>query len=106
MQNIADESILEAFDRDEMLYPSPRKFVDGHPIHASHRLTLNVWDIVLSDFGSAVSGDVKNDTDAQPTFYRSLEVMLLIEWSSLIGTWNVGVVIRVNLLLMTNYVLT
>lgn len=38
-------------------------------------------DVVLSDFGAAVRGDVERNHDAQPDVYRSPEVMLMMEWS-------------------------
>lgn len=47
----------------------------------------------MSDFGSAVRGDEKQDHDAQPNVYRSPEVMLMTEWSYPVDIWNVGVMV-------------
>ncbi|OJZ83706.1 hypothetical protein ASPFODRAFT_62835 [Aspergillus luchuensis CBS 106.47] len=95
LQEIADSSILEAFTKAEMDSPSPRKFVNSAPVYASRRFELpRVFGrAVLSDFGSAVRGDEKQDHDAQPNVYRSPEVMLMTEWSYPVDIWNVGVMI-------------
>ncbi|PWY74149.1 protein kinase [Aspergillus eucalypticola CBS 122712] len=95
LQEIADSSILEAFTKAEMDNPSPRKFVNGAPVYASRRFELPkiFRRAVLSDFGSAVRGDEKQDHDVQPNVYRSPEVMLMTKWSYPVDIWNVGVVI-------------
>lgn len=95
LQEIADSSILEAFNKAEMDSPSPRKFVNSAPIYASRRFKLPkiFGRAVLSDFGSAVRGDEKQDHDAQPNVYRSPEVMLMTEWSYPVDIWNVGVMV-------------
>lgn len=49
---------------------------------------------VLSDFGEAVNGDQERNVDAQPSVYRSPEVMLKVDWSFPIDIWNVGVMVR------------
>lgn len=49
--------------------------------------------IVLSDFGSAVRGDLKRNHDAQPNVYRAPEVMVKAAWSYPIDIWNVGAMI-------------
>lgn len=75
--------------------PSPRKSVNSAPVYASRRFELpRVFGrAVLSDFGSAVRGDEKQDHDAQPNVYRSPEVMLMTEWSYPVDIWNVGVMV-------------
>ncbi|PYH71785.1 kinase-like protein [Aspergillus vadensis CBS 113365] len=95
LQEIADSSILEAFTEAELDRPSPRKSVNSVPVYASRRFELpKVFGrAVLSDFGSAVRGDEKQDHDAQPNVYRSPEVMLMTEWSYPVDVWNVGVMI-------------
>jgi serine/threonine protein kinase len=92
---IADKGILDAFVKEEMETPSPRKDLDSHPIYRSRRFGLpNDWGrIILSDFGSTVQGDLKRNHDAQPNVYRSPEVMLSAAWSYPIDIWNVGVMI-------------
>ncbi|RAL00839.1 kinase domain protein [Aspergillus ibericus CBS 121593] len=60
---IEDSAILDAFTRDEMDNPSPRKLVDGMPVYASRRFDLpkTFGRAVLSDFGSAVRGDERRN---------------------------------------------
>lgn len=89
---IEDRSVLESFVREEMEYPSPRKFVDNAPIYASRRFHLpnDYGEVVLSDFGAAVSGDQRQIHDAQPNVYRCPEVMFKTEWSYPADIWNVG----------------
>jgi serine/threonine-protein kinase SRPK3 len=96
LQEIEDESILEAFTKAEIEHPSPRKFVKDAPVYASRRFERpkTFGRAVLSDFGSAVCGDPKRNHDAQPNVYRSPEVMLKTEWSYPIDIWNVGVMVR------------
>jgi len=93
---LVDEEVLEKFTQAELAEPSPRKFVDGEiPVYVSRRFDRpkTFGKSVLSDFGAAAKGDVKNDYDCQPNVYRSPEVMLGTEWSYPIDIWNVGVMI-------------
>ncbi|KAI9745724.1 MAG: hypothetical protein M1818_001260 [Claussenomyces sp. TS43310] len=48
---------------------------------------------VLSDLGEAVRGDQKRTHNAQPSVYRSPEVMLQAEWSYPADIWNVGAMV-------------
>ncbi|KAI1501505.1 CMGC protein kinase [Biscogniauxia marginata] len=95
LQDIVDESILDAFTNEEMESPSPRKIVNGTPIYASRRFQLpaDFGGVVLSDFDSSVRGDRKRNHDAQPNVYRSPEVMLKVEWSYPVDIWSVGAMI-------------
>ncbi|KAF1948632.1 kinase domain-containing protein [Byssothecium circinans] len=92
---IVDQRIIDAFVKEEIETPSPRKYVDGTPVYMSRRFGLpeDFGRIVLSDFGSAVRGDVKRNHDAQPNVYRSPEVMIKAAWSYPIDIWNVGAMI-------------
>ena len=87
-----DLSIITAFIKAEQDHPSPRKEVDGYTIYASRSLDLpkSFGEPVLSDFGSAVSGDVTHDEDVQPDVYKSPEVWFQIPWSYSIDIWNIG----------------
>jgi serine/threonine-protein kinase SRPK3 len=60
---IEDHSVLDAFTQEELAHPSSRKVVDGVTIYASRRVGIpkNFGDAVLSDFGSAVRGNLKRD---------------------------------------------
>ena len=78
LRAIVDDGILEAFVKEEMETPSPRKFIDRAPIYMSRRFGLpdDFGRIILGDFGSAVRGDGKQNHDAQPNMYRAPEVIL------------------------------
>ncbi|KAJ5188901.1 hypothetical protein N7491_005223 [Penicillium cf. griseofulvum] len=95
LQELEEKSILDRFTESEIEHPSARKSVNNMPVYASRRFELpqNSGRAVLSDFGSAVRGDQKRNHDAQPTIYRSPEVMLKTEWSYPIDIWNVGTMI-------------
>lgn len=95
LQDIKDQSILEAFTKAELSTPSPRKFVGDATIYASRTFDLprQFGEPVLSDFGAAVRGDLKRNHDAQPAVYRSPEVMLKAESSYPVDIWNVGVMV-------------
>ncbi|CAI7620884.1 unnamed protein product [Penicillium palitans] len=95
LQELEEMSILDRFTDTEIKHPSARKSVDNMPVYASRRFELpqRFSRAVLSDFGSAVRGDEKRNHDAQPTIYRSPEVMLKIEWSYPVDIWNVGTMI-------------
>ena len=95
LTGIEDRSILDTFVKAELEQPSPRKFVNNLPVYASRRFERPkiFGDVVLSDFGSAVRGDIRRNHDAQPDVYRSPEVMLKIDWSYPIDIWNVGVMV-------------
>lgn len=88
--------MLEAFTKAELTDPSPRKYVGDVTVYASRAFDLpqKFGDPVLSDFGSAVCGDLKRNHDAQPAIYRSPEVMLRAEWSYPVDIWNVGAMVR------------
>lgn len=96
MQDVEDRSIFDDFVTAELRDPSPRKFVDGSPIYLSRQLELprSFGEPVLSDFGSAVRGDVEHIEDAQPNVYRSPEVMLETPWSYPIDIWDLGCMVR------------
>ncbi|TGO73333.1 hypothetical protein BELL_0370g00090 [Botrytis elliptica] len=95
LSEIEDESILDAFTEAEMNSPSPRKVIDGVTVYASRKFDIPrvFGDSVLSDFGSAVRGDVKRNHGAGPQIYRAPEVMIKSPWSYPIDIWNVGAMI-------------
>ncbi|KAJ5209217.1 hypothetical protein N7449_003596 [Penicillium cf. viridicatum] len=95
LQELEEMSILDRFTDTEINHPSARKSVNDMPVYASRRFELpqRFGRAVLSDFGSAVRGDEKRNHDAQPTIYRSPEVMLKTEWSYPVDIWNVGAMI-------------
>jgi hypothetical protein len=87
---------LKAFVDAEMTSPSPRKIVDGKPLHATRQFGLpkEYGKVVLGDFGSAVRGNQPQVHDAQPDVYRCPEVMLETEWGYPADIWNVGAMVR------------
>lgn len=95
MSEIRDESLLDQYADDEMAIPSPRKQVHGQIVYQSRmfRHPKEFGVLVLSDFGSAVSGEERRNHDAQPSFYRSPETLLKIDWSYPADIWNVGAMI-------------
>ncbi|OQD71476.1 hypothetical protein PENPOL_c001G09681 [Penicillium polonicum] len=95
LQELEEMSILDRFTDTEIKHPSARKSVNNMPVYASRRFELpqRFGRAVLSDFSSAVRGDEKRNHDAQPTIYRSPEVMLKAEWSYPVDIWNVGAMI-------------
>ncbi|CAI7617682.1 unnamed protein product [Penicillium glandicola] len=95
LQELEEMSVFDRFTDTEIEHPSARKLVDNMPVYASRPFELpqKFGQAVLSDFGSAVRGDERRNHDAQPTIYRSPEVMLTTEWSYPIDIWNVGTMI-------------
>lgn len=71
---VEDKSIIQKFIEAEQKHPSPRKEVRGHTVYASRAFDLpsskSIGEPLLSDFGSAVSGDVEHDEDVRPNVYR------------------------------------
>jgi serine/threonine-protein kinase SRPK3 len=95
LMEINDQSIVTAFIKAEQEHPSPRKEVDGYTVYISRRFdsAKGMGQPFLSDFGSAVSGEVEHNERAQPDSYRSPEVCLKMPWSYSIDIWNVGVLV-------------
>ncbi|TVY88182.1 Serine/threonine-protein kinase [Lachnellula willkommii] len=95
LNQIEDKSILSAFTKAEMEHPCPRKTVNGVTVYASRQMAVpkTFGDSLLSDFGSAVRGDIKRNHDAQPHIYRAPEVMVKAAWSYPVDIWNVGVMV-------------
>ncbi|KAL8910112.1 MAG: hypothetical protein Q9171_004573 [Xanthocarpia ochracea] len=94
---INDRSIIQKFIKAEQEQPSPRKVVNGYTVYASRAFDSpsaeSIGMPLLSDFGSAVLGDVHHDQDVQPNVYRSPEVCLKAPWSYSIDIWNLGCLI-------------
>lgn len=90
-----DETLLEAFIKEEQDHPSSRKDINGYPLYLSRRLGMpKAFGLpVLGDFGASVSGDFEHLEDVQPDVYRAPEVCLKIPWSYSIDIWNIGVLV-------------
>ena len=95
LYKIVDPSILDTFTSAEMNEPAPRKDADGVTIYASRGFERpkSIGDIVLSDFGEAVSGEKPWQCRAQPEVYRAPEVVLGATWSYPVDIWNVGALV-------------
>ncbi|KAI9656334.1 MAG: hypothetical protein M1821_004997 [Bathelium mastoideum] len=80
---IEDKSIVRKFIDAEQKHPSPRKELPGYTVYASRPFDSpsgkSVGEPLLSDFGSAVFGDVEHDEDVQPNVYRAPEIWDLFE---------------------------
>ncbi|KAG6050775.1 hypothetical protein E4U33_000674 [Claviceps sp. LM78 group G4] len=93
----ADESVLKAFEKDELVKPCPRKEANGRTIYLSRELGIpeDFGAPVLCDFGAAMSLDngFNHLEKIQPNQYRAPEVILDIPWTSSVDIWNVGCMI-------------
>lgn len=89
--HLEDPKIFNDFLKRELESPSPRKFVNGQPIYASPGINPigGVGEPFLSDFGSALRGDVEHDEDCQPNVYRSPEVILKKSIYGISDVWYV-----------------
>ncbi|KAF4309499.1 putative dis1-suppressing protein kinase dsk1 [Botryosphaeria dothidea] len=86
----ADESVLRAFEKEELEEPCPRKELDGGTIYLSRELNTprDFGAPVLCDLGSAVPLDdgVEHGEDIQPDVYRAPEVILPVDiWDAFEG---------------------
>ncbi|KAG9778281.1 hypothetical protein KCU88_g4302, partial [Aureobasidium melanogenum] len=97
MLTVADESILENFERGEIEEPSPMKAIDDvRTIYGSRSLGLpkdSLWGPpALCDFGEARIGGPHKGL-IQPEMYRAPEVLFNMEWNTSVDIWNVAVLI-------------
>lgn len=95
MFSIADDSVFNDFENNELQNPCPRKELDGRTIYTSRELRMpkNLGAPILCDFGSAMIGDEEHSEDIQPDIYRAPEVILQAPWSYSLDICNVGCVI-------------
>ncbi|KAL9077952.1 MAG: hypothetical protein Q9157_003134 [Trypethelium eluteriae] len=74
---IEDKSIIHKFIEAEQKHPSARKGVQGYTVYASRSFDSpsgkSIGEPMLSDFGSAVSGEVEHDEDVQPNIWDLFE---------------------------------
>jgi serine/threonine-protein kinase SRPK3 len=96
---VADESVLRAFEQEELNEPCPRKELEGRTIYLSREFSTpkDFGAPVLCNLGSAVGLDgAEHREDIQPYVYRALEVILDIPWTCSVDIWNVGCMVGVN----------
>jgi serine/threonine protein kinase len=96
----SDDTVLRAFEQEELDEPRPRKELDGRTIYLSRELRQpKVFGApVLCDFGSTVRLDdgTEHREDIQPNVYWSPETILKIPWTYSVDVWNVGCMVSVN----------
>ena len=93
---IRDQSILRAFEENELADPSPRKRVGDHFIYDSRGLKFDrsPGPPVLCDFGEARLGQGPHRGLIQPAAYRAPEPMLNMPWDHKVDIWNLGVMVE------------
>ncbi|PSN61879.1 kinase-like protein [Corynespora cassiicola Philippines] len=95
-ENISASNILlkieDVFIIDTFIKTEKKKF-NLRP-EKNFDLPKGIGEAVLSDFGSAVFGDVPHDEDVKPDVYRSPEVCLKMSWIYSIDIWNLGTLLR------------
>jgi serine/threonine protein kinase len=100
MLTVADETILEDFEKAEAESPSPTKVIDDiRTIYRSRKLRLPTGDLwgqpVLCDFGEARIGDLHSDL-IQPELYRAPEVLFEMEWGRKVDIWSVAALVSIQ----------
>lgn len=93
------EAALEAFEKQELEFPGPRKIIGDRVIHTSRPLVdfqHRCDRPVLCDFGQArhIEGPFRH---IQPYQYRAPEVILEIPWDEKVDIWNVAVMVSIFL---------
>lgn len=97
---VADETILEDFEKDEAANPSPEKIIDDtRSIYASRKLRVprdEAWgQPVLCDFGAARIGE-GHEVVVQPKLYRAPEVLFEMDWGVGVDIWSLGVLVSIH----------
>ncbi len=101
MFTAADESMFDAFEKEEWTNPSPRKVIDETRSIYKSRLPCHPsngrWGLpILCDFGEARIGKVQlSGIEVQPENYRSPEVVFQMPWGPPVNIWNVGALVSV-----------
>ncbi|KAH7390748.1 non-specific serine/threonine protein kinase [Phaeosphaeria sp. MPI-PUGE-AT-0046c] len=93
MLTVADETILEDFEKAQAESPSLSKVVnDTRTIYGSRKLRLPLGDLwgqpVLCDYGEARIGALHTGL-IQPELYRAPEILFEMEWGSKVDIWSV-----------------
>jgi serine/threonine protein kinase len=97
MLTVADETILEDFEKAEAEDPSPSKVIDDtRTIYRSRKIRLPTGDLwgqpVLCDFGEARIGSSHSGL-VQPELYRAPEILFEMEWGSKVDIWSVATLV-------------
>ncbi|OBT45440.1 hypothetical protein VE00_04531 [Pseudogymnoascus sp. WSF 3629] len=93
---LADPSIVEQLDTEEIAELSFYKAVNGYNLYRSANLGIprRFGRPILCDFSLARNGQVEHCHDIQPDPYRAPEVILEMPWGYPVDIWNVGVMNR------------
>ncbi|OBT66137.1 hypothetical protein VE03_05141 [Pseudogymnoascus sp. 23342-1-I1] len=93
--DLANSSILEQLDTEEIAASSFYKAVNGYTLYrsANFGIPTKFGRPILCDFSLARNGQVENCHDIQPDPYRAPEVILEMPWSYSADIWNVGVMV-------------
>jgi serine/threonine-protein kinase SRPK3 len=93
---LADPSIVEQLDTEEIAELSFYKAVNGYNLYRSANLGIprRFGRPILCDFSLARNGQVEHCHDIQPDPYRAPEVILEMPWGYPVDIWNVGVMVR------------
>ena len=100
MLTVADETILEDFEKAEAENPSPSKVIDDtRTIYRSRKLRLPTGALwgqpVLCDFGEARIGESHSGL-IQPELYRAPEILFEMEWGSKMDIWSVATLVSIQ----------
>ena len=99
MLDIADESLLDDYDKAKNQHSSPRKIIDEtRTIYMSHTLgkpQKSRWGLpILCDLGEARIGTVhETGPMIQPHIYRAPEVTFEMTWGSPVDIWNAATLV-------------
>lgn len=98
MLGLGDNSVLQAFEEDEIANPSPRNNYPDRTIYQSRPIDRPkaIGLPALSDFGLARFEGGNSDDDIQPEIYRAPEVLLDMDWSYSVDIWNIGVMVATS----------
>lgn len=95
MLGLDDDSVLEAFEKDEIANPSQRNTYPDRTIYQSRAIDRpkSIGLPILSDFGLARFEGGNSSDDIQPEIYRAPEVLLDMNWSYSVDIWNIGAMV-------------
>ncbi|KAG4428341.1 hypothetical protein IFR05_016175 [Cadophora sp. M221] len=89
---ITNDSILSKVEEDEIRTPSARKQIGDTFLYISRYMLGGAGPLVICDFGQARIGS-KQSGIAMPVPYRAPEVILNMEWDSVVDIWSLGLLI-------------
>lgn len=95
MLQMEDTSVLAAFVDAQQADPVPRKVVNAERTIYGSRKFQNprahaFGSLVLCDLGEARVGWSFPYEEIQPAVYKSLEVLLQLEWNNMVDIWSVA----------------